>query len=126
MKTPILIRGIPGRSKVIFEIWGHDDGRTIKLSHPEVKEGRKGVMYMEYTDELEPGETKVTEDKYHAFESSVTRTVRDANGKIIEENTWHSRYRFHDGTTLVGRYPDDPPEGTRVLATEYVPHPPRN
>ena len=119
---PIHIRGIPGRRKVIFEIWGTDDGRTVHLGDPVIKNKKKAMKLMEYTDDLAPGETKRDKDAYNGFESWVTRTVRDASGNVIEQNTWHSVYRKKDGVTLVGRYPDDPVAGTQVPLNQYVPH----
>ena len=117
----ILIRGIPGKHRVKFEIWGVDDGRTVDLSEPEVEMIREARKMLEYTDELEPGERKFVNDPYDAFESSVTRTVKDKNGNVIHKDTFHSKYTSLDGLTLVGRYPEDPPDGTKILASEY-PH----
>jgi hypothetical protein len=123
MDTPVYIRGIPRHSAVIFEIWGTDDGRKVKLSKPNVTNERKAVMYYEYTNELAPGELDEVYDNYDAFQSRVTRTVRDADGNVIFENVWNSQYKKLDGLTMVGRYPGDPKAGTRVLKTDYVPHP---
>jgi vancomycin resistance protein YoaR len=120
----ILIRGIPGHGRVIFEIYGIDDGRTVKLSDPRIENEHEAKAYMEYTDDLEPGETDHVNDRYDGFESWVTRTVRDANGKVIHEDTFHSTYRVLDGLTMVGRYPHDPPTGTQILATDYPGPPP--
>ncbi len=119
MGRPIYIRGIPGRRKVTFEIYGFDDGRTVRLSEPRIEGLREAKMYMKYSDGLAPGETKHINDRYDAFESWVTRTVRDRNGRVIHENTWHSNYRLLDGLIEVGRYPGDPPAGTRILAGDY-------
>ena len=123
MDTPIYIRGIGRRSKVIFEIWGTPDGRDVKLSKPKIKDERKAVMYYEYTNDLEPGVLDEVYDNYDAFHSSVTRTVKNAAGKVIHENVWTSQYKKLDGLTMVGRYKNDPKEGTRVLKSDYVPHP---
>lgn len=120
----ILIRGIPGHSRVIFEIYGVDDGRTVKLSEPRIENRREAQMYMEYTDDLAPGETDHVNDNYDAFESWVKRTVRDANGKVIHEDTWHSSYRLLNGLTMVGRYRGDPDAGTQILASDYPGPPP--
>ena len=119
----ILIRGIPGRRRVIFEIYGVNDGRTIKLSEPRIENRVDALKYYEYTDELEPGELKHVNDPYDSFDSWVTRTVKDANGDVIHKDTWHSKYKRLDGLTKVGRYHGDPPEGTRILEADY-PGPP--
>jgi len=115
----VMIRGIPGRRRVIFEIYGVDDGRTVHLSDPRVENLREAETYMYYVDDLAPGETKRINDRYDAFESWVTRTVRDRNGNVIHQNTFHSKYRLLDGKIEVGRYPGDPEAGTRILAADY-------
>jgi vancomycin resistance protein YoaR len=118
----ILIRGIPGKHRVRFEIWGVDDGRTVELSEPEIEMIKEARKYYQYTDDLGPGVTDFVNDPYDAFESWVTRTVKDKNGNVIHKDTFHSKYSLLDGLIKVGRYPDDPPAGTKVLASEYVPH----
>lgn len=115
----VLIRGTPGRRRVIFEIWGVDDGRTVKLSEPRIEMIKEARKFIEYTDTLEPGVMKFVNDPYDAFESWVTRTVKDRNGNVIHKDMFHSKYKLLDGLTKVGRYPGDPPAGTRILAEEY-------
>ncbi len=118
----ILIKGIGKKRKVTFQIWGIDDGRTVTFSDPVITNENDGVMYFEYTDDLAPGQRSREWDNYNAFQATVVRTVRDANGHIIHQDTFHSKYKRLDGRTLVGRYPDDPPAGTVILASDY-PHP---
>jgi vancomycin resistance protein VanW len=115
----ILIRAYGMRRKVVFEIWGVDDGRTVKLDKPVVKNVRPGADYIEFTDELAPGERHRVADVYDGYESWVTRIVRDRHGEVISRDTWHSRYRPANGLVEVGRRPGDPPAGTRIPADEY-------
>ena len=117
----ILIRGIGQKRRVIFEIWGTDDGRTVNLSKPRVENIVEALLYFKYTDELQPGVRKKVQDKYDGFDSWVTRTVHDAHGAVIHRDTFRSHYKMLPGIVEVGRYPDDPPAGTRILASEY-PH----
>ncbi|MEO6350379.1 MAG: peptidoglycan binding domain-containing protein, partial [Candidatus Limnocylindrales bacterium] len=109
---PVLIKGINERGKVIFEVWGIDDGRTVELSEPTVENIVEAGAVLEYSDELPGGERRKKQDAYNAFDSTVTRIVRDAQGNIIHENTFSSRYKKLDAITLVGRFPGDPPAGT--------------
>jgi vancomycin resistance protein YoaR len=125
MSTPIYIRGIPRRSSVIFEIWGTDDGRKVKLSKPKVNDRRQAVMYYEYTNALEPGALKEVYGNYDAFQSSVSRRVWNAAGDLIDQNVWNSKYKKLDGLTMVGRYPGDPKAGTRILKSDYAPGKPK-
>lgn len=119
---PILIKGINGRGTVTFEVWGVDDGRTVSFSDPDVQNVVPGERLYEYTDSRPPGVRELINDPYDAMDVAVTRTVRDAQGNIIHEDTFRSHYRKLDGITLVGRYPADPPAGTLIPADQY--HPP--
>ena len=116
---PVLIKGINQRGKVIFEVWGIDDGRTVELSEPRIENIVEGGAWLEYSDELGGGERRKTQDAYNAFDSWVTRTVRDAQGNIIHEDTFFSHYKKLDAITLVGRFAGDPPAGTRIRPDQY-------
>ncbi|MEX2547330.1 MAG: VanW family protein, partial [Chloroflexota bacterium] len=107
MPNPILIRGYGRRSKVIFEIWGVNDGRTINLSAPAIEGRTEARMYMEYSDKFAPGVQHRLYDPYDAFSSVVSRTVRGARGNVIHFDTFRSRYRMLHGIIEVGRYPGD-------------------
>lgn len=111
---PILIRSINSKGKVTFEIWSVPTGRTVEFSKPRVENRTPALDYYEYTDELNAGQTKRVEYPREGFESWVTRTVKDANGRVIHQETFYSKYRTIYGITLVGRGPIDPVAGTRV------------
>ncbi len=122
---PIEIKGYGKRRKVIFEIWGTDDGRKISFSDPVITNQKPAAMYMEYTDALAAGQTQKEWDNYDGFDAAVTRTVKDANGNVIHLDTFHSHYSLLNGLTMVGRYPDDPQAGTLILASDYPGKPPK-
>jgi vancomycin resistance protein YoaR len=115
MDHPVLIRAFGYKRKVVFEIWGVDDGRTVKLSDPVVTTVVEAPAYYVYTDDLPPGETKHLQDRYDGFHSVVTRTVFDRNGNVLWKDTFTSQYRMLPGLTELGRKPGDPPAGTREL-----------
>ena len=117
---PVYIRSYAKRTRVVFEVWGFPDGRAVDLSKPRVENLREGVRMFKYTDSLDPGERHKVSDAYDAFESWVTRTVRDRHGNVIWRDTFHSNYRLLDGLVEVGRYPGDPKAGTVVTAAEYA------
>jgi vancomycin resistance protein YoaR len=121
---PIVIRGINKKRSVTFEIWGVDDGRTVTLSDPKVTNTKKASVYYEFTDTLPARATEVSEYKADGFDSVVIRTVRDAAGNIIHQDTITSSYRRVDGIILVGRYPGDPPAGTRWPVSQGIPNAP--
>jgi hypothetical protein len=117
---PVLIQGINGRGEVTFEVYGINDGRTVELSEPVVENIRPAETWLEYSDELAPGQRNRTQEGYDAFDSSVTRIVRDAAGIVIHQDTWLSHYRKLDAIIEIGRYPTDPPAGTRIRPEEYA------
>jgi vancomycin resistance protein YoaR len=120
---PVLIRGINKPGAVTFELYGVDDGRTVELSEPRIENEKQAIEQIEYTDDLAPGVKKRVEFNVDGLEVWVTRIVRDASGAIIHEDVFHSKYRTINGITQVGRYPGDPPAGTRIPASQYNPPP---
>jgi vancomycin resistance protein YoaR len=118
---PILIRGINATGKVTFQIFGVDDGRTVEFSEPIVTNPVAAVDKIMYVDSLPAGVKNRVEFNVDGMDVSVTRTVRDAAGNIIHEDTFNSEYGTINGLTEVGRYPGDPPDGTIIPASAY-PH----
>ena len=118
---PILIRGINRRRTVKFQIFGIDDGRKVTLSKPEVTNQRKAHTYYQFTDALGPREQKRTEYAADGFNSVVVRTVKDASGILIHEDTFRSNYLKVDGIIQVGRATGDPKAGTRILVSDGLP-----
>ena len=116
----MLIRGYYSPGRVTFEIWGVPDGRSVKFSRADVENEKEGSNFVVYSDALPPGKTEHVEFKATGFESTVVRTVRDANGTVIHEDTFFSDYIKVDGIYRVGRYPGDPRDGTKIPASEYV------
>jgi vancomycin resistance protein YoaR len=114
MQHAVLVRGINRTGRVIFQIWGVPDGRTVHLSEPEVTDRKKGIEKLQYTDNLAPGERKRVEYPITGFKATVVRTVRDADGNVIHRDTYFSNYRTIDGIVQVGRRPGDPEHGTKV------------
>jgi vancomycin resistance protein YoaR len=119
LQYPVLIRGINGPGVVTFELYGVPDGRTVEFSEAVIENEETAQDYYEYTNELPPGRTDRIEYAVDGFDATVVRTVRDAHGNVIHQDTFKSHYKTITGTVLVGRYPTDPPAGKRVLASVY-------
>ena len=119
LQYPILIKGINEPNKVTFEIYGVPDGRTVQLSDPVIENAQTANTYYQYTDSLPPGKTQLVEFTVNGFDSTVVRTVKDASGNIIHQDTFKSSYKTIDGLIMVGRVPGDPPSGTKVLQAVY-------
>lgn len=116
MAHPILVRGINRTGRVIFEIWGVPDGRTVTLSDPQIGERGRPREMLQYTDNLAPGRRQRVEWPVVGYKVTVVRTVRGADGSIIHQDTYRSNYRTINGITQVGRSLGDPPHKTMVPA----------
>jgi vancomycin resistance protein YoaR len=104
---PVLIRGYGyrdgGAGYVKFEIYSVPNGRKVSFSKPIVKNVRRATDTIEYTSSLPAGSSKRIEYPVDGKQVTVTRTVRDAKGKVIHTDTYYSNYSRITGVTLVGR-----------------------
>ena len=111
-KYPILIRGINtrkgGSGYVRFDLYSVPTGRTVTFSKPIVKDVVRATTVYQYTSSLAPGVRKQVEYPVDGKKVWVTRTVRDANGRIIHQETYYSNYKKVDGLILIGRKPAAP------------------
>ncbi len=103
---PLIIRGINSPRAVTFQLWGIDDGRTVQLSDPVITnlQAPDYATYT-YTGQLPPGKHRKQFDAYEAFNAAVTRTVRNAAGEIVLQETYRSKYRMLGAQYLVGHAP---------------------
>jgi vancomycin resistance protein YoaR len=103
---PVLIRGYKikdgTRGYVKFELYSVPTGRTVTFSKPIVKNVRPASDSVQYTSSLAAGVTKRVEYPVDGKDVWVTRTVRDASGKVIHQETYYSHYSRVNGLTLIG------------------------
>ena len=100
--NPILIRGFASPGVVRFEIWSVPNGRTVTLSRARVTNVVAGYDTVVKTTELPTGTEERTEWPVDGKDVSVTRTVRDANGRVIHFETYISHYHRMVGILRVG------------------------
>ncbi len=107
MKTPIAIRGIKirsgGRGWVKYQIWGIPDGRTVSIGLPVVRNIRRAVTKTVYVDSLPTGVRQQVEYPSDRMDVSVTRVVRNAEGRVIHRERWQSHYVLWNGLIEIGR-----------------------
>ena len=99
---PLVIRGFGSPGQVTFQIWSVPNGRTVALSAPYTTNHRGAVDTTEVDPTMAPGTSRRIEYPHNGFQATVSRTVRDANGNVIHQNTWFSDYRAVNGVVLVG------------------------
>jgi vancomycin resistance protein YoaR len=111
---PIMIKGIYTTKGVTFQIWSAPLHRKVVLSDPSTQNVKQPAYYWKvYTDALPAGK-KDTQDEHIGMDTTVTRQVFDAGGNLLHRDVWKSHYVMVYGITQVGRYPEDPPSGTKV------------
>jgi vancomycin resistance protein YoaR len=108
MKTPILIRGFKIRGGgsqgfVRFEIWGIDEGRTVSISKPSLRNVRQATTRTVYVSTLKPGVREQTEYPANGMDVTVTRVVRSKSGKVLHRDSYFSPYQLWHGRIEVGR-----------------------
>ncbi len=121
--SPILIKGIGKKRKITFEVWGVDDGRTTTFSNPWISNPRYASTTVLYSDRVKPGKAKLFLPAMDGFDAVVTRTVRAADGTILHQDVFRSHYKPENAVIWVGRYPNDPPDGTKVPLSKQPPTP---
>jgi len=100
---PVMIRSQASPGIVHFEIWSVPNGRTTTWSNPIVTNVVAGYDTTQYTSSLRPGEQQRTEYPVDGKDVSVTRTVRDGNGRVVHRDTFISHYHRMVGILLIGR-----------------------
>jgi len=106
--NPIVIRAYTtsgSMSKIVVQLWSQPMHRTVTLSVPSKKDLVHAKDSTQYTTSLKPGVWGRVELPRDGFDTSVTRIVTDANGKVIHKDRWTSKYVKVDGLKLVGKAP---------------------
>lgn len=128
-KYPILIRGtgwsVGSKGYVKFVIWSVPTGRTVTFSKPLVKNIKPASDTTVYVTDLKPGVRERVEYPVDGKDVWVTRTVIDASGKIIHQETYYSHYARITGVLRIGKAaaPAPTPTPTPVPAPAIAPSP---
>ena len=100
--SPVVVRGFGSGGQVTFQIWSVPTGRTVALSAPYVTDRRAAIDTTQVDPTMAPGTSRRIESVNDGFNATITRTVRDASGNVIHQNTWFSDYRPVNGIVLTG------------------------
>jgi vancomycin resistance protein YoaR len=101
-KYPILIRGFASPGFVRYEIWSVPNGRSVSFSRPQVTNVVRGSDSEVRTAALKAGTSERIEWPVDGKDVVVTRTVRDANGHVINRDTFVSHYHRMIGINRIG------------------------
>jgi vancomycin resistance protein YoaR len=126
-ESPILIRGLGWRdgSKgyVKFELWSVPTAREVAFSKPTVKNVRPASDSVQYTTALAPGARERIEFPVDGKDVWVTRTVKDAQGTVLHQETYYSHYARITGIVLIGVAPAPPPPEPEPVPPPDTPTP---
>jgi vancomycin resistance protein YoaR len=100
--NPILIKGYASPGTIRFEIWSLPNGRTVSWSKPVVRDVVRGYDTARNTSSLPRGKRERIEWPVDGKHVSVTRTVRNADGRVVHRDLFVSNYHRMVGVTLVG------------------------
>jgi vancomycin resistance protein YoaR len=111
---PVLVRGFASPGVVRFDLYSVPTGRTVTFSKPVVTNYSRASDVTQYTTSLPPGTSKRVEYPTDGMNASVTRVVKDKDGKVIRTDTFFSRYARVNGLVLIGKKkaPEATPEPT--------------
>lgn len=90
----LLIKATADGKNVTFELWGVNPGWKVSIGQPVITNRVKTttVPVTEYSDKLPKGKKVLVEHAQDGFDSSISRTVTDANGNVIDQWTAKSHY----------------------------------
>lgn len=99
----LLVQARVTGNKMIVELWGTKDGRTVEIDTPRVFNIKKaGETKLIETDELPPGKKKCTEKAHNGADAVFERRITYADGTTKKE-TYKSRYVVWPAVCLIGK-----------------------
>jgi vancomycin resistance protein YoaR len=102
-KHPVLIKAYASPGTVRFEIWSVPNGRTVSWSRPVVRNVVRGYETVRYTSSLPRGKRERIEWAVDGKDVSITRTVRNADGRVVHRDLFVSHYHRMVGVMLEGK-----------------------
>jgi vancomycin resistance protein YoaR len=101
----LLVKATADGKNVVFELYGVNPGWKVAIGQPIITNVVKTdyTPVTEYTSELPKGKRVLVERPQNGFNSTIPRTVTDANGNVIDTWAAKSRYVPSRERYLVGR-----------------------
>jgi vancomycin resistance protein YoaR len=96
------IRKSGGRGYVRYQIWGTPTGRKVQISRPSVSNVLKATTVVVPVATLRHGVREQVEYPSNGMDVTVTRTVRNAKGRVIHRDLYRTHYVLWNGRIEVG------------------------
>ncbi|MHB1243029.1 MAG: VanW family protein [Gaiellaceae bacterium] len=116
----ILVAGSSGDSGITVSIYGGGPERRVESGEATIRVTGPPRIRRVPDPELLKGKTEVEEEGTPAQATSVTRTVYDAQGNVLYDETWNTSYRGEYRIIRVGTK-QPPPEETDPKPGEPLP-----
>lgn len=100
---PVLIKAFTSPGIVRFTLYSVPTGRRVSISPAVVKNYSPSTTVVQYTSSMRPGTSRQVEYQAAGFDSWVTVTVREKNGKLVSQRTYYSHYARVVGVILRGQ-----------------------
>ena len=113
---PVLIKSFKTSGSATFSLFGVPTGRTVTFSTPIITKYVQATSEVVLVATLPTGRLVRIEYPDDGFNASVTRFVRDANGMLIDQRTFISRYSMVRGIEYKGD-----PAGKNISVPSYAP-----
>ena len=106
----LLLRTFVGTGSLTVNLYGTPQNRRVETSEQPLRV--VGAPHLKRVPDptLLKGKSEVVEYGQPARATSVSRTVYDANGKVLHEDTWQSSYRSEPKVVRVGTKPKPKPD----------------
>jgi vancomycin resistance protein YoaR len=106
----LLVRTFVGSGSLTVNIYGTPQNRQVESTEEPLRVIGAPKVKRVPDPTLLKGESAVVEYGEPARATSVSRTVHDANGKLLHEDTWYSQYRSEPKVVRVGTKPKPKPK----------------
>ncbi len=106
----LLVRTFVGAGSLTVNIYGTPQNRQVESTEEPLRVIGAPKVKRVPDPTLLKGESAVVEYGEPARATSVSRTVHDANGKLLHEDTWYSQYRSEPKVVRVGTKPKPKPK----------------
>jgi vancomycin resistance protein YoaR len=106
----LLLRTFVGTGSLTVNLYGTPQNRRVETREEPLRVVGAPAIKRVPDPKLLKGRSEVLEYGQPARATSVGRTVYDANGKVLHEDTWYSSYRSEPKVVRVGTKPKPKPE----------------
>ena len=112
----VLLGGASGSTGITVSIYGGGPERRVESSEGTMRLTGPARVRRVKDPQLLKGKTEVVEEGTAARATSVTRTVYDADGRVLHEEIWNTSYRGEYRIIRVGTKPKPKPKPKKLDA----------